>query len=233
MANKITVDGIEITVVKKRIKNMYLRVYAPNGRVQVTAPKAVSDETIRAFILSKLAWIEKQRQFAVEPEQNYLTGESVWLWGKRYTLKLCQSDGPEGVYLSGGEVIMNTHGDRTKREKLLNEWYRSQLKDAIPAVLERCERVAGVKAAECRIKNMRTRWGSCNTGHKRVWLSLQLALKPPACLAYVITHELVHLKEKSHNAHFKRLMDEYYPDWRQVNKFLNLQAEPQNYGQEA
>lgn len=226
MANSITVDSIDITVVRKKIKNMYLRVLAPDGCVQITAPKAVSVKTIRAFALSRLAWIEKQKQLVVEPEQNFLTGESVFLWGVRYTLELCQSDGPEGVFLSGDKAILNTRGDSTreKREKLLNEWYRAQLKSAVPAVLERCERTVGVKAAECRIKNMRTRWGSCNTGHKRVWLSLQLALKPPACLAYVMTHELVHLKEKSHNAHFKRLMDEYFPDWRQVDKFLNRQA---------
>jgi len=56
---------------------------------------------------------------------------------------------------------------------------------------------------------------------KRVWLNLQLAKKPPECLEYVVIHELVHLKERSHNKRFVALMDQYLPDWRACKEKLN------------
>lgn len=72
-----------------------------------------------------------------------------------------------------------------------------------------------------KIKDMLTKWGTCNVDAKRVWLNLQLAKKPPECLEYVVIHELVHLKERSHNKRFVALMDKYLPDWRARKEKLN------------
>jgi hypothetical protein len=52
-------------------------------------------------------------------------------------------------------------------------------------------------------------------------LSAELAKKPPACLEYVVVHEMVHLLEASHNRRFVRLMDQYMPDWRLHRRELN------------
>lgn len=68
---------------------------------------------------------------------------------------------------------------------------------------------------------MKTRWGSCNTQAKRIWLSVELAKKSPKCLEYVLVHELVHLFERNHNARFKAYMDAFLPDWRDRRALLN------------
>ena len=81
----------------------------------------------------------------------------------------------------------------------------------------------GVYASEWRIKNMKTRWGTCNVLCRRIWFNLQLAKKTPDCLEYIVVHELTHLYERSHNAVFKAYMDRFYPDWRAVRKSLNQQ----------
>jgi predicted metal-dependent hydrolase len=52
-------------------------------------------------------------------------------------------------------------------------------------------------------------------------LNTELARKPPACLEYVVVHELVHLLEASHNHRFQSLMDGFLPNWRQIMKMLN------------
>ena len=70
---------------------------------------------------------------------------------------------------------------------------------------------------------MRTKWGTCNTDHKRIWINLQLAKKTPECLAYVVTHELVHLRERNHNEQFQKYMDVFFPEWRAVKTELNQQ----------
>lgn len=52
-------------------------------------------------------------------------------------------------------------------------------------------------------------------------MNLQLAKKTPECLAYVVTHELVHLLERNHNEQFQKYMDAFFPGWRVVKAELN------------
>jgi predicted metal-dependent hydrolase len=78
-----------------------------------------------------------------------------------------------------------------------------------------------VEAAGWGIKKMKTRWGSCNTASRRIWLNLELAKKPPECLEYLVVHELVHLLVRHHDERFNALMDRHLPRWRQARRTLN------------
>ncbi|MDR3052051.1 MAG: M48 family metallopeptidase [Oscillospiraceae bacterium] len=83
------------------------------------------------------------------------------------------------------------------------------------------EGITGLRCAEWRIKNMKTRWGSCNTRARRIWLNLQLVKRPPECLAYVILHELIHLVEHNHGPRFYAQVARYMPDWRVCKQRLD------------
>lgn len=226
---KIVLSGITISVTKKSIKNMYIRVVPPDGKVQITAPYTVSDDSIRGFAISKISWIKKQRKcFGEQSRQTkrqYITGESYYLWGKRYRLDVRYSNTGNQVYLAGGKMVLQVRKDSTskQRENVLNEWYRKQIKKVVPNVLKKCESIVGVQAEEWHIKNMRTKWGTCNIEKKRIWLNLQLVKKTPECLEYVIIHELVHLLERHHNDKFYEYMNSFYPSWREIKDNLNQQ----------
>lgn len=129
------------------------------------------------------------------------------------------------VSLTGGHLILQVRPESTpeQRERVLNDWYREQLKSKLPEVIQKCEQVVGVHASEWKVKNMRTKWGTCNIDRKRIWINLQLAKKTPECLAYVVTHELVHLLERNHNELFQKYMDAFFPEWRVVKETLNQQ----------
>lgn len=100
------------------------------------------------------------------------------------------------------------------------EAYTQQLLQTLPQVIEKCEAVTGLHAREWKLRDMKTRWGTCNVEKKRIWLNIQLAAYPGECLEYVVTHELVHLLERGHNAVFWGYMDQFFPDWRRVRKML-------------
>ena len=123
------------------------------------------------------------------------------------------------------DLILQMRPESTpeQRERVLNDWYRKQLKSKLPEVIQKCEQVVGVHASEWKVKNMRTKWGTCNIDRKRIWINLQLAKKTPECLAYVVTHELVHLLERNHNEQFQKYMDAFFPEWRVVKEILNQQ----------
>lgn len=80
-----------------------------------------------------------------------------------------------------------------QRKNIINVWYRDHLKREITPLLEKWHKIIGVQVSDWGVKNMKTRWGTCNVKDKRIWLNLQLAKKHPQCLEYVIVHELVHL----------------------------------------
>jgi hypothetical protein len=223
----LTINGIEMAVEKKSIKNMYIRVIPLDGKVKITAPMHVTGDAIKSFAVSRIEWIKKQQQKIEnrpEPmEYQYISGESHYLWGNRYNLDVIYSNTRDSVSLRGQNIILQVSKESTMQQRayIMNEWYRELLKNAIPQLFEKCERLVGVKAKEWRVKNMKTKWGTCNIKAKRIWLNLQLAKKAPECLEYVIIHELVHLLEKSHNNVFKAYMNNFCPNWREIKKHLN------------
>lgn len=208
---------------------MYIRVIPPDGKVEITAPYTVSDDAIRRFAISKISWVKKQKKSFEEQSRQtrrqYITGESYYLWGRRYRLDVRYSNTGNQVFLSGGKLILQVRKESTsrQRENILNEWYRKQMKQIVPDVLAKCENIVGIQADEWHIKNMRTKWGTCNVDKKRIWLNLQLVKKTPECLEYVIIHELVHLLERNHNDKFCEYMNRFCPNWREVKESLNQQ----------
>ena len=208
--DELQIGNMSIAVTKKNIKNMYIRVLPPDGKVQITAPHSARDDAIRMFAVSRISWIKKQRaNFAAQARQTkrqYVTGESYYVWGRRYRLDVQYSNVRNEVSLTGGHLILQVRPESTpeQRERVLNDWYLEQLKSKLPEVIQKCEQVVGVHASEWKVKNMRTKWGTCNIDKKRIWINLQLAKKTPECLAYVVTHELVHLLERNHNEQFQK-----------------------------
>ena len=217
----IKVSGIIVNIVRKDIKNLHLGVHPPEGHVRVAVPFHVTNERIRLAIVSKLAWIRKQQaEFKNQPRQSereMVTGESHYFMGKRYLLEIIEQSGKHKVELKGNKKIVlsiNSNTGIENRQKLLNQWYREQLKIQLPDLINQWQKKIGVSANECRIRKMKTRWGTCNIAEKRIWLNLELAKKPPECLEYILVHELVHLLERNHNDRFKALMDKFLPNWR-------------------
>jgi predicted metal-dependent hydrolase len=149
----------------------------------------------------------------------------VTIYGRRYRLEVVYSAIRNSVLLSGNKLVLQVRRESSaeQRENILNEWYREQLKLAIPPLLKKYERIVGVEATEYHVKNMRTKWGSCIPERKRLWLNLQLAKKPSHCLEYVIAHELIHFFERKHSDGFREAMDKFFPAWRSVKEELNKQ----------
>ena len=239
-----------INIIRKKIKNMYLRVH-PDGSVTVTAPGSLSDKKIAEFINSKSDWIlaqqEKMRKRqntanAQGQEPSFVTGEVQYLWGQPSTLLVEDALGRDSVSLaenseSGnskamenavgnlivGTIIMRTSKESTveQRGKLLEEFYRRQLNVVIPPLMEKYVQVVGKAPSEWRIRSMKTRWGSCSVKTGRIRLALNLAKKPLQCLEYVIVHELTHLHVPNHSKAFWARMDKYFPEWKAVRKLMN------------
>ena len=224
----IEVRGTAVDVVRKNIKNLYIRVYPPNGRVRVAAPLRLDNDAVRMAVISRLGWIRRQRaKFQQQERQSrreFVTGESHFFEGGRYRLDVTERDGPPAVRLLNNSTLamcVRPGADRNIREAVLDRWYRRHLRDRLPVLVAKWEPEMGVRVNEVRIRKMKTRWGTCNPVARRIWLNLELAKKPSSCLEYVVVHEMAHLIERRHNDRFWKLMDRFMPSWRYYRDELN------------
>lgn len=223
----IEVAGIPIEVNRKNIKNLHLSVLPPDGRVRVSSPMDLSDESVFMFVRTKLSWIKKQKEkFDMQPRQSerqYVSGETLYVFGKQYFLRVEYSYKGNSLVLSGNDAILTVRKESTikQRENYVNEWYRKLLKEKIALYLPKWEKITGLYCDSWQTKYMTTRWGTCNINKKKLWFNLQLAKKPPECLEYIVLHELAHLKEKTHNKDFVAILDSYMPNWREIKQKLN------------
>jgi predicted metal-dependent hydrolase len=222
----ITIGGIKIEVVRKPIKNMYLRIY-PDGRVCVSAPLLIKGEAIASFVRLKEGWImQKKKKREETPKKPDQAGERVVLWGQEYPLCVVESDGKNTAELKEGKLLLTISkgGGQALVKKVLDGWYRARLYEEVHRMKETLQIKIGASAGEWRIRDMKTRWGSCNINKRRIWLNLKLAKMPPDCLAYVMVHELVHLLERGHNRVFYNYMDRFCPDWKEKKGELAQKA---------
>lgn len=179
---QIEVDGIAITVTKKRMKNMYLRIKKEDGAVLISAPQQMSDERILAFAKERAGWIREHRQ--------------------RY--EKAKEGRKETPVLSAAEL----------------EAQKKELKREVERLVAKWEPVMGVSVSGITVRQMKTRWGSCNVRTHHININLALLKKPPECLEYVVVHEMTHILEAGHNAVFWGYMTKFYPEWKQVRRYL-------------
>lgn len=222
----VEVDGLRVELVRKNIRTLRLTVYPPDGRVRIAAPLRVSDEAIREMVVTRRAWIRKhQEKFETQAPVvalQYSSGETHFYQGRPYHLRV--QVGAPRVVASHEELRLDLYAPEEStvelRQKTLTAWYRARLKEQLPGLLAQWEPIVGAKAEAWRVKQMRTRWGTCNIRAKRIWLNVELMKYPAHCLEYVVVHELVHLHERLHNARFWGLMDQFMPEWRQAKEGL-------------
>jgi predicted metal-dependent hydrolase len=226
MHHRIELGEIAVDVVKKDIKNVHLSVYPPTGKVRISAPLRMNLDTIRVFAISKLGWIKQQQKKINgqerEPPREYLDRESHYLWGKRYLLKVMEKDAAPEVELKHNQMLLQARpaASEEKKQAILEEWYRSQLKKAVPSLIAKWEPLMGVKVERFFVQRMKTKWGSCS-GSASIRLNTDLAKKPRECLEYIVVHEMAHLLEPTHNSRFIALMDLFMPQWRFCREVLN------------
>ena len=167
MPARIDLGDLRVAVVRKEIKNLHLSVLPPEGRVRIAAPPHMTLDTIRVFVISRLAWIKAQ------------------------------------------QLVMQVRpgAEEAACRRLLDAWYRVQLRAALPAIVTKWQVEMRVRVGRVFVQRMKTKWGSCNPATGAIRLNTDLAKKPPECLEYIVVHEMVHLLEPTHNDRFIELMN--------------------------
>ena len=220
----VKVKDINVLIERRKgMKYMYLSVSAFDASVRLRASKTVSLKVIEGFILKEYdkitVAVKKYKNNLKYINYEYVSGEGHHLlWGKEYSLEI------KAVIVDNDTLLIYTKKEEglEKRKAILDKFYREELKAKATLFFEKYLKKMNLEILEFRIKNMKTRWGTCNIKDRRIWLSLALAKKPPICLEYVIVHELSHLFEKGHNKRFYTILDSYFPSRKEAESLLKI-----------
>jgi predicted metal-dependent hydrolase len=199
-AQRLAAASIELQVTKKHVKNINFRL-TPHA-LRVSVPMSISAAQMVTAINKRLPWaLDNHPQVLAQHNQkqtpllNSATiATPISLWGTAQSLLL------------------------TEEDKIA--YYRQQLATVTPALFAKWQPIVGAKANEIRLKKMHTRWGSCNTRARRIWLSVYLPAYPIECTEYVIVHELCHLHHANHSRAFWQSVATAMPDYQQWHDML-------------
>lgn len=217
---QLPVGGIVADVAIKNIRNLHIGVYPPDGTVRVAAPAVMDRAAIHNAVVLRLPWIKRQvRAFESQPRESsrtYRAGESHWFLGRRYRLRITGHSRRSSVTPRGNFLDVEVRGevDPMKTARTLLRWYRWELRERAEILVTQWAQILSLDPPTLSIRIMSTRWGSCASSSKRIWLNLALSRVPPKCIEYVVVHELLHFLVRAHNAEFVALLDRHLPDWR-------------------
>ena len=192
--------GIELQITKKRVKNINFRLKP--YLLMVSVPVSISPVHVAQAVAQRVSWAIANHEQVLEQykrKQHALTesatdNDPLLLWGVAQSFMLSQD-----------EAIA---------------YYRQQLSDVIPSLFDKWQPIVGARANEIRLKKMHTRWGSCNTRARRIWLSVYLPAYPIECTEYVIVHELCHLHHANHSRAFWQTVATAMPDYQHWHNML-------------
>ena len=227
MTETIQLGEVSIAVTRKAVKNVHLSVHPPLGHVTLVAPTETRLDVARAYAISKLGWIRDQQAKllaqARETPRQFVERETHHLWGRRYLLSVIEKNTKPAVTHSHRRITLTVRPGSTlaKREKVMNEWHRALLHQAVPALIVKWEAKLGVKVSGYFLQRMKTKWGSCSHRAGNIRLNTELVKKPKDLLEYVVVHEMLHLVAPTHSERFVALLQQHYPTWREARVELN------------
>lgn len=222
----LAVGDVVAILERKWIRTLRLRIVPPDGELRVSAPAGMPLAEIRRFVFSKLDWIARHREAvrnrAASAPANPLARERLKLWGEEYALEVTEGAGRARVELADGRIALRARpgSGEAARSALLDAWLGARLLERAGPLVEAWSRRLGVKPGPVRARRMKTRWGSCSVRTGAIRLALELASKPPACLEYVVVHELAHLVEPGHGPRFHAIVERFLPDWKERKAML-------------
>ncbi|RDU60837.1 M48 family metallopeptidase [Helicobacter sp. MIT 14-3879] len=204
---------MDYQIITKNIKSLILRV-DKNGIIKVSAPKNYNRKYINDFVESNRQWIEKR----INNIPKYNNGSKIYYFENEFLLTIESSFKNEFIELENNLIIKIKNKENIK--KMILKWYKQKSKNLIESILQTYQDKIGREVKKVRLRDMSTKWGSCNYSTAVITLNSTLFLKPKICFEYVLLHELIHLVHPNHGKGFYSMLDSLMPHWKEIKNKL-------------
>lgn len=221
-----------VAIDRKRMKTCRIKVY-PDKSVVIAVPQTAPTEWIENFLILKSIWIESKiekfaRTSGYAATTEIQNGQSIKMLGQDLIFSVSQSN-KANVYKEG-KVICVTAPDINNQEHLLRlfeKWWRKEAILILQAKVDELYPIVGkygIDKPKIALRKMKTLWGSCSVNRKTVTFNQYLIKARPACIEYVVLHELIHFLYPNHSKVFYSFLSVHMPDWKERKNVLDLEV---------
>lgn len=225
----IQVDGLKVRLDKrKNYKNIKIKVIPPYGEIAASCPEYITDKMIKAFIRKNIKsirrTIEKQKSIYGDRIETYEDGSRIKVFGKDFYLNIVKGSKNEGNF-NGNDIVLalKNPNDKDLIKKELDKLLRNYLRKNTDFFIRKYTKEMNIDIEGFSIRKMKTKWGTCNITDRFIWINFELVKYKLDCLEYIVVHELCHLIEKNHGKEFYKLVEKYYPSYKEIEEFLDKQ----------
>lgn len=215
----------------RRSKRISLRV-TPE-KVRVSAPVKASKREIQAFIETNQEWILenwlKLQKTIVEPSVRYYeSGVKVPYIGEDLEIQILETaqkvisaryESKNHLILMGLPPDVSSERSQDVVREILEKWYKMKARSVFVQKLDSWSKVMGVRYNQFRLKEQKTRWGSCSS-LGNINLNWRVIMAPEQVIDYLVIHELAHLKYLNHSQEFWNVVAEFCPDHESLRSWL-------------
>ncbi len=192
-----------------------------DGTLVLRVPYGVSRQELERVVAKKEKWItgaqaRVRREREEHPPLRLEEGEQFLLFGKPCTLRLRAG---KGFALEKGESLLVMGREETRES--LARFLISLLRDVIRSQVERYAAQLQLPLPVVKCSRARKRWGYCNWKGE-IGFSWPLVFCPREVIAYVVVHELCHIRNMSHNKAFWKSVAQVLPDYRERENWLKV-----------
>jgi len=210
-------------IVKPSLRHTYLS-FDEEGNLIIKSPE-VSKAYIEQLLLKKAAWITKSRKRVIQKKgknPDFTARSLLYYKGIAYPLQIHPrlKQGTSLSFENGIFFLYSSHQDTLHFQKHIDAFYRQEAERYLPGVVEHYSRKMQLFPEAIRFRKTKRQWGSCS-GKNVLSLNTMLIKLPPPVIAYVVVHELAHIRHKHHQRDFWNLVKRYMPDYQLQIKELH------------
>ncbi len=220
--------------IRQSKKARYVKLVVKDCALHVVIPSSIrlNEKTlliIENFISQKSGWVlNKLAEIPQTPHQRKLIEDNKILYlGKTYDIVREQVSSKRKSRVEVNEINQTVTVYDTElgnENTTIHKWYKENAKEIISARVHELHTHSKKAIKSVRIKDMKTRWGSCSSmgGLNFSW---RLIMAPPEVVDYVIIHELSHFNHLNHSERFWKLVEARCPDYKTHVNWLKKEGQ--------
>lgn len=227
--NYIVLGGekFEYRLTRNAKKNINISI-KESGNINVSAPKRVTIDEIEKIIFSKQNWILKSikkvsSKIKLYNKYTFDMASTLYYLGNRLKI-VCIPASENFLEICTDKIIFNVKKKYINNIEYKNRVFNTLLKCELEALtidmLIKYLRLTSKEILSFKIREMKSRWGTCVPSKKEIILNLNLIHCPLDAIEYVVLHEVVHLIHANHSKSFYNTVATYMPDWNVRRKKL-------------
>lgn len=213
-------------------KSKSIKLYFREGVLKVTKSPYISKKQVDRLIKNNEEKIYEEYKKILEKNnlsnEKWRTGDIILYKGKEYKINK-KYDEKNSVRINLNEELKTFEisiplSSRKNEEEYILKVIRRVFKNNTEVILKDrlpyWSKITKIDYTSVKVKDAKTRYGSCIPSKKALHFSSRLIMLPEKAIDAVIVHELCHIIHSNHSKNFYELVEKYIPNYKEIDKYL-------------